>query len=208
MSRVATDKDQDLLQKKGGNAFPFMIFMDAEGNVLAKHEGSRDAAGFGTTGKKVTAFVELKSKAAKGDKAAKLEYLIAQVELGHLKASEVPAKLKEAGPPTKEQQAKLDGALANAEVTEILEGIQDEAGEKAASKKLYDRVKAGKAPPSGDQVLAGYWSLVLAASEEAKDVATFENALKELKAKFGNLPQAQKFFQEKEAALQKLKAPK
>ena len=51
-SQVPGDKNQDLLQKKGGTGFPFIAFMDSEGNVIAKHEASRTAYGWARTGEK------------------------------------------------------------------------------------------------------------------------------------------------------------
>jgi hypothetical protein len=208
MSRVQGDKDQDLLQEKGGTGFPYMIFMDAEGNILAKHDGSRDAAGFSDTGKKVASFLDLRKKAEKGDKAAKIDYLIAQLELDHVKPDEAEKQLKALGKPSKDQQAKWDGALANAAVLEIAKAVRSKDGVKEAGKKYYDMHQAGKPAPSGERAMQIYWIWMMEAAEELKDAATFETALKALKAKFGTLPDAQQFFTEKEETLKKLKEAK
>jgi len=208
MSQVPGDKDQQLLQEKGGTGFPYLIFMDAEGNILAKHDGSRDAAGFSETGKKVSGFMDLRKKAEKGDKATKIDYLIAQLELEHVKPDEAEKRLKELGKPSKEQQAKLDSALANAAVLEIAKSVKSKEGVIGAGKKYLEMHKAKKPVPSSERAFQIYWIWMMDAAEGLKDAATYETALKALKARFGDLPDAQDFFKGKEETLNKLKADK
>ena len=208
-SQVPGTKDQDLLEAKGGEGFPYMIFMDSEGNLLAKHEADRTAQGFETTGGKARAFVELKAKADKGDASVKIDLIVAQLELGHMKAGEAEVKIRESGgKPTAEQQKKIDGVLANSEIETLLRAVKDPSGKNEAARKLYDRYKAGKALPTVDPWLPAYLNLVMEHAESVKDAPSFESSLKALKEKYGAIPQAQKYFQEKEAALQKLKDEK
>ena len=203
-SHVPADKDQDLLEQKGGEGFPYLIFMDSKGNVLAKHEDQRDAEGFARTGKKATAFLELKAKADKGDKAAQIDVAIAQLELGHITSEEARKKLSGLGTISKAQQAKMDALLVAAEVRETLKSVTEEKGTQlAAGKKFLDMRKAGKAAPEGDEA-QGFWILIMIYAEEQKDAGTFSDALKALKAKYAGNPQAAEFFREKEATLKKL----
>ncbi len=208
MSHVATDKDQDLLEKVGGQGFPHIVFMDAEGKVLAEHESERSAAAFGKTGEKARSFLSLKAKAEKGDKAAQVENALAQLELGQIKAAEAKERLK-GRTLSKEQQAKLDGLASGAEVKEILETVtQDEETQNAAAKKFLAMKKAGKPAPSDDRLAQPYWILMMNCAEDEKDAALFEECLKALKARFGDNPRAQNFFKAKEEALEKLKEAK
>jgi len=208
-SHVPGSKDQDLLEAKGGEGFPYLIFMDAEGNLLAKHDGERTGAGFEVTGSKARAFLELKARAEKGDASVKIDFVIAQLELGHIKPGEAEVKIRESGgKPTAEQQKRLDGALANSEVEALLRAIKGPDGKNEAAKKLYDRHKAGKAAPTAEPWMPAYWNLVMEQAESIKDVATFETSLKILKEKYGAVPQAQDYFKAKEASLQKLKEEK
>ena len=96
-TQIQGEKHADLLEQKGGQGFPHIVFMDAEGNVLAEHQGDRSADGFSKTGQKAKEFIALKAKAEKGDKAAKIDFIIAQLSMGQLKASEAEAKIKELG---------------------------------------------------------------------------------------------------------------
>lgn len=45
----------DLLREKGGYGFPYLVFMDATGDVLLEHEGPRTVAGFRETGARAAA---------------------------------------------------------------------------------------------------------------------------------------------------------
>lgn len=207
-SQVPTDKDQDLLEQKGGDGFPYLIFMDSEGNILAKHEEERDAEGFARTGKKATAFLELKAKAGKGDKAAQTELVIAQLELGHITGEEAQKKLSGLGSLSKAQQAKVDGLLAAAEVRETLKTVtREKETQLAAGKRFLEMKKAGKPAPDGDEAQP-YWILIMNYAEEQKDAGTFADALQALKAKYGDNPQAAPFFKAKEAALKALQDQK
>jgi len=204
-THIEGEKHGNLLEEKGGEGFPHIIFMDAEGKILAVHEEERSAEGFAKTGAKARSFMELKAKAAKGDKAAKIDLIIAQLDMAQIKAADAEKQLKEAGTLSKEQQAKLDEILVNASVMDIVKGIESENEAKAAGQKFYEMQKAGKPGPTSEQAVQPYYILGMNAAEEAKDAATFEKNLNALKAKFGSNPQAKKFFEAKEKKLEELK---
>ena len=72
---IKTDPHQDLLAKKGGQGFPYLVFLDAEGEVIAAHEGEQTVAGFREGLGKARAFLDLRKKAEAGDKAARFQVL-------------------------------------------------------------------------------------------------------------------------------------
>jgi len=205
---IKGEKYGELLEEKGGEGFPHLVFMDEDGNVLAVHEEDRSPEAFAKTGESAKKFLSLKAKASKGDPAAKLDFLLAQMELGQLKAAEIEARLKECAAPTKEQKAKIDGLLADAAVMDIVKDIKDPASEKDAGKKCYERYKAGQPGPASDKAVQPYYILTMDAADDKKDVETFEAALKMLKDRFGKYPRAQGFFKEKDKRLEELKADK
>ncbi len=204
-SKVATDKNQGLLQEKGGTGFPYFVMMDAEGNVIGKHEGERNVAGFEKTGQKAKAFLELKKKAEKGDRQARIDLLLAELELDHVTAEEAEKKIKEIGKLSPDQQTRLNGLLAGAAVKEVLKTVNDKPSQIEAGKKFLEMKKAGKSAPTSDRELQAYWILMMNYAETQKDVATFEEALKILKAKFGDNPSTKRFFDTKDEILKKLK---
>jgi len=190
---IQGDKYATLLEEKKGEGWPHFVFMDAEGSILAIHEDEPSAAGFGRTGEKVKAFSALKEKAAKGDKAAQVDLLLAQLEM-----------FKEAKP-TKEQEAKFASLLVNTSVMQEVEALENKDQEKALAKKYYERCKEGKPGPTSDQAMQPYYVLALTYAEEQKDVATFEAVFATLKGKFGHVEAAKGFFEEKAKKLEELK---
>lgn len=207
-TRIEGEKHGDLLEKKGGQGFPHIVFMDSDGNVLAEHEMDRTAEAFAKTGQKARDFITLKAKADKGDKAAKIDFTIAQLSMGQITSAEAEKKIKEAGKPTAEQLARLDGELVNAVVMGIMKSVDSDDAAKVAGKKFYDMEKASKPGPTGDQPMQPYYILMMGAAEAAKDVAVFEKALKILKGKFGDNPNAKRFFEANERKLAEMRAEK
>ncbi len=209
-TRIESDPHQDLLQKKGGKGFPYLVFMDSEGNVVAPHQGQRDAAGFEASLAKAAAFMDLKAKADAGDKAAKAEFLVTQLEMGAMPLSEFEEKIKEAGELSKDLQARLEGVRANAEFSEILQSIGQKPENEAvaeAGAKLVEMKKAGHVP-AGEQEFSTFHSILLEYAFTQKDAAMFEESLGALKERFGSNPQAQGYFEAQEKRLAELKGGK
>jgi hypothetical protein len=204
---IQGEKHGNLLEEKKGEGWPHFVFMDGEGALLAIHEDEPSAAGFTRTGEKVKTFSALKEKAAKGDKAAQVDLLLAELEMGQVSPADAEKKFKEAKP-TKEQEAKFSGLLVNASVLKDVEALENKDQEKALAKKFYDRFKEGKPGPTSDQAMQPYYVLTITHAEEQKDAQTFEAALKVLKDKFGKVEAAQGFFTEKEKKLAELKESK
>jgi hypothetical protein len=205
---IPGDKHGDLLEEKGGNAFPFLAFMDAEGSVIAIHTEDRTPAEFAKTGEKAKSFVQAKVKAEKGDPEAKIDFVILQLSFGQIKSEDARKKVTEAGTPTKDQQAKLEAELLNAWVSETVKGVDNQDELKPVAKKFYDLYKAGKPGPTGTQAMQAYYILALGAADELKDVEGFGAILKILKDKFGAVEGAQLFFKAKEKRLEELRAEK
>src|SRR5579871_5104875 len=191
-SRVPTDKYQDLLEKKGGQGFPHLVWMDQEGTVLATQD-DRSVDGFEATGKKAQKYVDLKKKAAGGDKVAKIDLLIADVGLGKVKLAEADKQLAGMGPLSDSQKKELDTIRVNVEVREIVEPVNSKESMLEAGKKLLELKKSGKPAPTGENEVQMYWIVLMGLAEEQKDIPLFEEGLTAMKAKFGSNPNAARF---------------
>ena len=206
-THVEGEKHADLLEQKGGQGFPHIVFMDSEGNVLAEHNGPRNAEGFAKTGEAAKAFMALREKAAKGDPAAKADLLVQQVKMGHVTADAAEKQAAEMKL-TPEQKSALEGAVVDARVMEIARGVRSNEAAQEAGKKFLAMHKAGKPGPSSEEAMQPYWIMLMMAAEEAKDVEAFETGLKTLKTKFADNPRAQAFFKKQEEKLKELKGEK
>ncbi len=196
-----------LFTEKGGRGFPYLAILDAEGNLLAKHFGQRTLEMFRETGRRAQAkaqvLLDLKAKAGQGDAAAIHAYLLAQLELGHLKLEEARRRADELANLSQEQTKKLRGLLADLEVEEIA-AVRDETSIVEAGRKCFEMKRAGRVPIGAEAVQA-FWFMILEYAEDRKDAVAFEEGLDALRSKFGADPRMSMTLQEKEAVLKKLK---
>jgi len=201
---IQGEKYGDLLEQKGGNAFPWLVFMDATGEIITEHHGPRSAAEFAKTCDTAKSWIALKDKAAQGDKPSQIDFAILQLSMGQVGVDDAAKTIKSAGEPSKEQQAKYDAELVNAEIREAVRKLKSDEEAAALGKKFYARAKEGKPAPTADNALQSYYILLMEAAGEAKDVAMFEAAYKILLEKYGKMEGAAAFFEDKAKQLKDL----
>lgn len=217
-THVDDDPDQELLDEKGGSGFPYLVFLDAEGNLLAQHQGQRNVDGFTATMEKAQAYADLRAKAAGGDAAAAKEVLFKDAELGNLKIADAKKALENGKDLSDDEKAKLKATIQGLEMKEVMSGFQKsmkgvdfqdkpvlKKNQAAAGRKFLEMQKAGVTPAEDSNYFQPFYIFIMEAAEEAKDAGSYEAALKVLEDKFGANPNAKKFFDERHATLDKLK---
>ncbi len=167
----------DLLQEKGGRGFPYLVFLDAEGNVIARHEAERTVERFQATRSRAEAFLELRKKAAQGDRAAKIDLLAARAELQPITLEAAKAEAAALGALSPEESAKLEPAFLSLEVRGIL------MTREGAGPKLVELWKAGRVPTGG--VARGFWSGLASQAIDSKDRALLADLLVRLRKDYG-----------------------
>ncbi len=204
-SRVDGEKYPNLLSEKGGRGFPYLVFLDAEGNVLAKHEGPRTVDGFAATTKSIGAFLELKEKAASGDEGAQFDYLLARIELGHL-SSDDAKKESEGMKLTDVQSAKLKKALTNLMIGDTLKKVRSKESAVAAGKKFSSLLAEGVTPtdPNSNEWLS-FMAYIMLYAEENGDVDLFEKAYGPFKERHGSNKRYARFLEKAAERLETLK---
>ncbi|MCA8954604.1 MAG: thioredoxin family protein, partial [Planctomycetes bacterium] len=150
-SLVAQDRFQRLLTDLGGRSFPYFAVVDAEGKPIARFDEQPTLANFKKLlAGEVAEYVALRDRAAKGDKAAKAEFLIRRITLGHLTPAEIEVALRKADYLDAAQRARIRGGLVNLEIAAIF-GQIDESNPKsygtAVSRLLA--MKRGNRIPTG-----------------------------------------------------------
>lgn len=183
--------------------------MDAEGEVIAQHNGSRDAAGFQESLEKAAKFVDLQKRAAAGERDAIIELALVECEMGRIKFAECEARLKDAGELNEAQKATLAGLRIDGRVLAQLEKLQSDRGGQAtflaAAKEFLGMLKAGEIPTSGMaknvfvQVLASYTK----PCEDIEDLKTIRAFLKE---ELKDNPRAQGFLDQLSGRIADLEA--
>jgi outer membrane PBP1 activator LpoA protein len=201
-SQVKTDPYQTLRNEKGGTVYPYLAFLDFDGTLLASLSWPPSLKKIESAAAQVASYYETRKKADSGDKAAKFDLLMFEVEFGKIKFEDAQAQVKDMGELTKEQQARM----LDAEVISIVKPIKhnDKTALRQAGKKFLEMKTQGRIPV-GDKALQAFWICIMDYAEAEKDAALFEEALNALKEKHGNNPDAKPFFEKKEEALRKLK---
>jgi hypothetical protein len=173
-SRVEGDAYQTLLQEKGGRGFPYLVWMDAEGNVLAK-QGDRSVEGFDKTRKTLQAFLPLEAKAAKGDKEAGVDALIAGIELGRYDADQAKERLGKLGTIPADKQKAIDGLLVNLEVDGMMAEVGSPLQAVEVGRKFLAMEQAGRVPTG--RAARTFYALILEVHAADKDAPAYEAKL-------------------------------
>jgi hypothetical protein len=248
-TQIKGRKDDDLLGRKGGKGFPYVVAMDAEGRITAAL-ADRSVAGFQAM------LVQAREQEAKRarkdlpatDAAALLEF---DLSVGNLTAAEATAALAAiqgldaaakakleglvfdadvaemfkpfwAGEKNLEQmralvaarkgldaaqRKKLDEALFDGELKEIMAPVRSGTPEEkqAAGKAFAALWKDGKQPGDASGFFQPFYIFIMDHAEATKDLALFEKAFEVLRAKFGDNPNAKRWFEAQDARLKKLK---
>ncbi len=196
-TQIKGRKDDDLLGKKGGRGFPFLCVMDDQGNVLAQHEGDRTAEAFEATVGEAQKFIDLKKRAASGDKPAGIDYALARCRKGQINFEELSKELKPLGKLTAEQQKAFDGLKADDLVRQTLDV---EVGRKFAEMQSKGII------PVDEEQEQRFWEHIRSYAETTKNVKVFETWLAFMKTKFGSHPNAKPYFEAQEQKLAEMKA--
>ncbi len=94
-SHVEGDPYPDLLAEKGGTGFPTLVFMDPDGNVIARHLGPRSVEGFTKTAEEARKNLDLKRKAEAGDPKAQVEWFLTELRMGAFDPKAARSRLNE-----------------------------------------------------------------------------------------------------------------
>jgi hypothetical protein len=209
-SMVSKDAHQDLHARKGGGTtFPHLVFLDAEGNLMGKLAAfDRSLAAINTALKKATdqakSYQDQKKRAESGDRAAKINFFMTQLELGHLSLEEARAKLPGVGQLSFEQSARVGDLLASLEVPDLIARTREKKNREVAIQRLLEIRKERRAP-SDDDVARHYFACLLNHAEKTKNQQMFEDVLAGMRNRFGKDPSMKRSVETYEKMLAKLK---
>ena len=175
-------KHDRLLAQKGFRGFPSIAVLDANGDVIAKELKSRDVAGFEGLAQAATGFLELKKKAAGGDREAQIDFAIARTSLGHIDYEDLQEILEPFGKLTTEQQKQVMGFEANEKVGKVLAPYRRMRPNKEEMAEITDKFlelrKAGFVP-TDQQLTMTFWNYLTQRAKTTGDAALLEGCLKD-----------------------------
>lgn len=205
MSKVPGRKHDALLGEKGGQGFPYLVYMDETGKVIGKPAG-RTVAAFRQGARYLT--LERKEKRTADEEVEFLELGLAMGSLDPAKAKEILGKLKISD----EQKAKLEKAIKAAEgqakiralVSQIKSRQDVQSKGSAIGKKLYALYQEGLRPAKGSQESMAMYQLMITHGLKDKVVGPARAGLDELKAALKGNKRAAGFLSQMEAQVKAL----
>jgi hypothetical protein len=199
-SQVDGEPHAALLREKGGTEFPYVAFLDADGNVISK-EKQRTVAGFRASTSRIARLRELAPKAAT-EPAAAAEMLATQLQLGAVLFVEAQQRAATWTNLPDATRRILDQALIDAEVDQWITQSHGKDATEAANERLLAML-AAHLIPSGETARL-FFSRVLFAASERRDATAYRAALDGLKQQIGADRRFVKTIEVYEQQLQKL----
>ena len=191
-----------LLGQKGGGGFPYLVFMDETGEVLAQPAG-RSVDGFNETFEVLDDWRTMKAKFEAGDEKVATDLLLAELQLGQIAFPEAKARRETLQKVSRRQARTLDEALANAECQHILGTSPDVL---AAAPKLLEMNEAGRIPTG--RVGVSFYDALLKYASSQKDARMFQKTLVDMKRRYRKDRTLKDFLAAKDRELARLRRGK
>ncbi|GEM_PF-4425336 len=187
-SHVEDEPYPNLLKEKGGTGFPTLMFMDAEGKVLAVHRGPRSLEGFTKSAEKAREYLRLREAAAKGDGKARVRLLLLDLEMGGFDPKDARDRLDALGDSmSEEDREKAEQKIVDKEVAgELNRRLRALRGKprteimKAYRETVVDLFRKGMVP--SDRSGIGYMVQLGSAALESGDAKFREKVLDTLES--------------------------
>lgn len=200
-SHVDDEPYPNLLFEKGGNAWPTVSFLDADGRRLHQVTGLA-ADGLGALEKGLEALRRwraLRDELAGGDSR---ELFLLEMQLGMLAFAEADARYRRLEGLDGEQRADLEQKLVNLEFTDLLQTrtSDNEAALGARYLSMLDRDRI----PDNAQVTS-FWQFMLKHAEVEEDPALFARILDRAKKAMAGDPRVDRYLGRVERQLQQLR---
>jgi len=170
----------DLLRQKGGRAFPYVVFLDATGNVIAKPKVQTLDALREALERDVQEYRDLCELAASGDADAVRRLFALEVEFQHFADPEqARAAMAEIEGLSDEERARLEQILVEQEFNAILGRVTTEEQAVEAGRESLPMLEAGRIPKGPNAPY--FWAFVGAHAAAKKDVELLERAISGLR---------------------------
>ena len=202
-TRLEGREGDDLLGKKGGTGFPYVVAMDAEGRVLSRL-AQRTVEGFETM---LTAARESLASRANPEitTAERIEFLVFDLSVGNVDVAAARESMAAMKDLTDAQRKTVGGAIANGETRAILSGIKGSEEIPEAGRAYHEMAKAGRVP-TDPRLVRYFWFFQLGYAETLGDVEIFKSALEKIREQVATHPQKDRIMAPLEKRLADLEA--
>ena len=176
-TRIDGMRNDDLLRKYGGTAFPTVMYLDAEGRRIMRHSGPRTVGGFEDSFEEVRDFLKLVEKAEGGDAKAATEAFIRQLELEWFEIEEARTRRAALEKVSSKQEKRIAQLLIDTEVRTVARGAGRDAAARQAAGKHFREMLEEKQVPENPSQLYSFWTMIADHAEAQKDRKLFKKAV-------------------------------
>lgn len=209
-TKIAETPANRKIETMVGNRFPYFFFLDAQGNLLGRHQGQHTAEGFRQTAEVATRTAELaRSVTNASAPSLKKELFLNQLRLELLKPGEIEAHMADLPLSAKETEAARH-LLTISCFNEIAASVTDRSDidqVRRAGKGFLEMKKKGLTPSGGEEKFF-FWTFMIAHAEKENDADTFEECLRELAPMISGTEQGQKQLKRGERLLKRMRNPR
>lgn len=201
-SRVAGEAHGNLLYEMGGNGFPTLSFLDAEGNLLQQVGGGEvglDA--LERSWQKLQTWKTLRADVEAGKAERARELFLMEMAMGNRPYAEMVQRaqaMKLEGA----EQAKVAQQLTNLQFTEVLRRTPRE-DKAAAGAQLLPLFEAGRYPDCSTET--SYWDCLFAHAAAKKDAALYGRILDVVKQRKAGDARLKRYLRQLEDQYEELK---
>jgi hypothetical protein len=173
-SHVEGDKYQGLLAEKGGTTFPFLVLLDAKGEVIAR---------LSTADPSVEAFRAVQKRSAEIEvmqahlPATAFDVLVAKEAIGGITFARAKALATAMGEVDAAKRKVVDDLLVKIEVVELAASVRLKSDAVAVGKRFAEMWKQGLVPTGVPA--RNFFTMILEAMEDGQDPEGFAKALDE-----------------------------
>jgi hypothetical protein len=205
-THITTDSHRFLFAQKGGNAFPTLMVLDGDGNVLARQCGERSLQAVCGLLAEARAFADLIQHPERSDFESRRRCLAKRIEFGHLDPEQARDEVKKLGNLPSERRAWFDSMIISRQCAVAMLAIRtapDEAGRIEAAKELVAMKKAGHIPADANAL--SFWDWVMSYALHTQDSKLYEEGLSAMTMLLPDDPETRGRIQEKRQALDRMK---
>lgn len=195
MTWVRGDADQDLFYQANNTGFPTLAVYDAEGNLLAKHQGKRDVQALEPTMAAAREFQAVLKKAKANDADARALVLAKHSDWGTLRLGDAKAALDDKAI-ANDLKAKIEAKLP---AIELYESHFVAAGKPRIAH--FEAMRKGGRMPTDSRGAQLFWRFYLTALDGTGDAGALETGLAEAKKALADDPTAKRILEQFEQRL-------
>jgi len=209
-TRIPSDPNTFLFAEKGGNAFPTLMILDENGNVLARQCGERSmrvVREVVAEGQEFAGLIRRADAKPCADLETRYTCLCKQIEFGHFTPEVARGRVGALGTLSADRKAWFDAAITSRECSLALLDIRkasNEEGQYRAAQKLVEMKKAGHIPSDGN--VFPFWEWIMSTAHRNQDVALYEDGLNAMRAILPDDASRRERLQENENTLERLKS--